>query len=299
MPRIESQRSQGSQGSGNNETDPFRSRAYAVTINNPTPQDIARWIILGDQPGVLKIIGSIEIAPTTGTRHIQGFVRFRNQKLRRVLMAFMRRQFNASGARGSDKQNYVYCTKENVPFVCKGFQEEVTENYTFALAEPYPWQSEVIELAEGRADDRSVYWIWEDEGNVGKTALQKHLVMNHGAIMLSGKGADMKYGVSMYIQKQKKYPTLILINIPRSVDNKYVSFTGIEEVKDMMFFSGKYETSMVCGPNPHVICFANRSPPIDELSGDRWRIAEVINRQLQWEYEGEQDGTVASFNYVQ
>ena len=67
---------------------------------------------------------------------------------------------------------------------------------------------------------------------------------------------------------------MIIIDIPRS-KSEFVSYSGIEEIKDMFFFCGKYESSMVCGENPHVIVFSNTEPDYDKLSSDRWSIVNV------------------------
>ncbi len=55
----------------------------------------------------------------------------------------------------------------------------------------------------------------------------------------------------------------------------YVSYQALEEIKDGIFFSGKYEGGMKIFNSPHVICFANFSPAEHKLSGDRWVVEEV------------------------
>ena len=64
-------------------------------------------------------------------------------------------------------------------------------------------------------------------------------------------------------------------NIHRKFVRLYLSWCGIEEIKDMFFYSGKYEGGMVCGENPHVIIFANEEPPLEKMSNDRWRVIEI------------------------
>ncbi len=91
---------------------------------------------------------------------------------------------------------------------------------------------------------------------------------------MSGKSADMKNGIVQYIQKNEETPDIVLINVPRS-SQEYVSYEGIESIKDMFFFSGKYEGGMVCGANPHVYIFANEPPPTEKLSADRWKIIMI------------------------
>lgn len=98
-------------------------------------------------------------------------------------------------------------------------------------------------------------------------------------MVVSGKGSDMKNGIIQYKEKNGCLPKIILINVPRtSID--FVSFTGIEEIKDMFFFSGKYEGGMVCGPSPHVYIFANNRPDTNKMSADRWNIQYIDAKRL-------------------
>lgn len=53
--------------------------------------------------------------------------------------------------------------------------------------DPYPWQHSVLDMVGNEPDERTIYWIYEEDGNSGKTTLAKHLVMKHDAIYCSGK----------------------------------------------------------------------------------------------------------------
>lgn len=93
-------------------------------------------------------------------------------------------------------------------------------------------------------------------------------------VTLSGKGTDMKNGIVQYKANTHVLPSVVLINIPRSKSG-FLSYTGMEEIKDMYFYSGKYEGGMVCGPNPHVFVFANCEPDYEKMSEDRWKVHEI------------------------
>ena len=123
-------------------------------------------------------------------------------------------------------------------------------------------------------NDRTIYWYW-GEGNLGKTSFCKYLTIHHEAIALGGKGADMRNGVVEYVKTNMITPELVLINIPRSFDTEYLSYEGIENIKDMYFYSGKYEGGMVCGNSPHLFVFANAPPDTRKLSNDRWEITHI------------------------
>lgn len=80
----------------------------------------------------------------------------------------------------------------------------------------------------------------------------------------------MKYAVSV----TNPPPKIVILDIPRDQYNK-ISYTGIEEVKNGLFFSGKYESKMHTQNQPHVICFANCRPRLDGVSPERWIIKNI------------------------
>jgi hypothetical protein len=137
----------------------------------------------------------------------------------------------------------------------------------------------LADIVSGQIHDRTIYWIWEEFGNTGKSAMVKHLVVQQGALLLGGKGADIKYMIATHVQKKKIYPRVILYDIPRTIKD-YVSYTSIEEVKNACFCSSKYESTMVVGNAPHFICMANFPPEEDKLSRDRWDIKEIIDKDF-------------------
>jgi len=76
------------------------------------------------------------------------------------------------------------------------------------------------------------------------------------------------------IASMKVKPKVVIIDIPRTSES-FVSYGGIEKIKDGCFFSGKYESGMVLYDNPHVICFANFPPVSETMSADRWHIVKI------------------------
>ena len=134
------------------------------------------------------------------------------------------------------------------------------------------YQQKILDILKKEPDERTIHWIAGSSGNEGKTTFCKYLVRFHNAIMLGGKSADMKNGIIEYKKTNGYTPELILINLPRSFNKDYLSYTGIEEVKDMLFYSGKYEGGMIDGNCPHLIIFSNQTPDAKLLSPDRWQI---------------------------
>ena len=119
-------------------------------------------------------------------------------------------------------------------------------------------------------NDRSIIWYVDKIGGRGKSVFTKYLVYTRNALLLSGKGADMKYCLKNYIDKTGE-PNVIVIDVPRSSLN-YISYTGIEEIKNGCFCSNKYESSMVLMNCPHIYVFANELPDYTQMSEDRWDV---------------------------
>ena len=240
------------------------------------PEDYAQ--ILNGLKKAEKIIAGEELCPTSGKPHLQGWLAFVSRNRPDVLG--LPKHIHWKKAKGSYEDNFNYCTKDG-----KVFFKGIDKPYVLDIV-LRPWQQRLYDILNGPVDDRKIYWIYEPIGGVGKTYFQKFVYMNiQDAVVLSGKGTDMKNGVLQYSEKQKRLPKTVLIDIPRSTDPQFVSYTGLEEVKNMFFFSGKYEGGMVCGPPPHMMIFANVPPDASKFSCDRWVVFEICGDLVQKKLE--------------
>lgn len=221
--------------------------------------NICRYAIVGKEVGA------------SGTPHLQGYLEFKTKK--RPLSVFKNKRVHWEKSKGSKEDNIAYCSKEDPePWIHGGPKPlkklACEDNF-------HGWQKEIIKIITEEPNDRDIYWFRGKEGSEGKTTFGKYLVRKHGAIILGGKSADMKNGIIEYKKTNGNTPELIVLNIPKSFDSSYLSYTGIEEVKDMLFYSGKYEGGMVDGDNPHLIVFSNIFPDIRKCSLDRWQIYDI------------------------
>lgn len=144
------------------------------------------------------------------------------------------------------------------------------------LIEPtYQWEKDILEIIKEDPDDRLIYWYWSEKGNIGKTAFCKYLHAKHGATPLHGKGADVRNGAVNFFKMYGATPELVVYPIPRSYDTDFISYEGLESIKDMFFYSGKYEGGVICGNPPHLFVFANTPPNEAKMSADRWRVVQI------------------------
>jgi len=65
------------------------------------------------------------------------------------------------------------------------------------LTELRPWQASIVEIATGEIDPRTVYWIYDPNGNTGKTQLCKYMVVKHDAMVATnGSIRDILYMIA-------------------------------------------------------------------------------------------------------
>lgn len=222
---------------------------------------------------VEKWIFGREVCPTTGGLHLQGFIEFEEKNRWSALK--LPKGIWWGKCKGTAAQNLKYCSKDGDYDASITMPRPLVRMTKDMLR---PWQSAIADLFVKPEDPlfgRSIYWFWEPDGNIGKSILATYFADNTKDIMVSGKANDMKFGVTSYVQKNEEGPDLIIVDIPRSIEQRFVSFTGIEEIKNGLFFNGKYESAMVRYNRPHVVCFANCPPDISQCSLDRWHIHNV------------------------
>lgn len=234
-------------------------------------QDISREDILFNFQNVLKheckwFIFQEETGES-GTEHLQGTLCLQ-KKQRLTELKKLNRRINWQPTR-SVKASIEYCTKYETR---SGdiYYHGIDLPEKIDLCTPYGWQLEVLKIIQQKPDNRSIYWFWEPNGGVGKTELAKYLVVKHNALMLTGKSQDMYHMISKFPKKRK----LILCDVPKS-SMEYINYSAIEQIKNGLIFSGKYEGTQLVFNSPHVFVFANEEPDYEAMSRDRWKVKRI------------------------
>lgn len=253
------------------------SKHWCFTLNNYTEEDI-KVLEATDSSIVPRYVFQKEVGEN-GTKHLQGYINFQTKKRP---IGFFKKQFSNLPhweKTRNVKASINYCQKDDT-------REENTEIYLRGIIPKYKiniklymWETELVEVLKKEPDDRKIHYVIGRKGNNGKTTFAKYIYLNFPkVVVLGGKKSDMKNGIIAYQDKNDCLPRIVIINLPRSLQ-EYTSYGGIEEIKDMFFFSGKYEGGMVCGPNPHVIIFSNCEPRWDKMSPDRWVCYEIMGEK--------------------
>lgn len=133
----------------------------------------------------------------------------------------------------------------------------------------HPWQQNVLEYVSSPPHGRDILWYYDAVGNKGKTYMSKHLVDAYGAFYCNGgKGADLVYAYSGQ--------PVIIFDYVRDA-SEYVNYGVIEQIKNGILFSSKYESGMKRFNTPHIIVMANFLPLSTKWSRDRYNVFKITD----------------------
>lgn len=244
------------------------SKRWCFTLNNYTEENVGSIISFMEKWSRYGCFGKEN--SEKGTIHLQGYVELKIKDRPFNKKYELSKKIHWEKSKGTKLENRHYCKKEEIWFF------EYPKKYEVKIEKFYEWEEILLKTLKKAPDDRTIHWCWEPAGNRGKTVFQKYYYMNgkKRTIALSGKTGDMKNGVLTYLENTGFLPEVVFINIPK-VKGNHCNIAAIEEIKDMFFYSGKYEGGMICGANPHVVIFANEEPPEGVLSEDRLNVIYI------------------------
>lgn len=107
----------------------------------------------------------------------------------------------------------------------------------------------------------SAVWQIEKGESTGYVHCQLTLTLN-------GKKADMAHALRDDIR-------VVCIDLARTSES-YAPYEAIEQIKNGLIFSGKYDSRTKVFNPPHVFVFANFPPDQAKLSADRWHIVHIV-----------------------
>jgi len=252
-------------------TNQIKARAWSITQNNYS-QTHHNIFLQETKDCKYWIIGK-EVAPTTGTQHLQVYLYYKNARsLEDMKKTFP--QAHIEKAKGTPEQNKVYCSKEH-DFETNFIIEEPVK--TIKEEQLYDWQKKVEDFCNNEPDDRTIYWIHEPIGKTGKSSFCKYMKVkyeNKVCITTSAKSNDILTSVETY------YKTYIF-DFTRSQEG-FEPFNAIEQIKNGLITDGKLKKKSRClvFNSPNIICFSNFIPNYHKLSLDRWKIYKIINNDL-------------------
>lgn len=214
----------------------------------------------------------------SGTPHLQGYLKFKKKE--RPSEIFKDYQIWWQKAKGNIEENWHYCSKsvkqEEVITFIYGYKPKKELKIIKDLR---PWQEKLESILLEDPDDRGIIWVYEETGNVGKSAFSKYMVVKHEALYITeGKKSDIINIVYNYVLNQDL--DIMILDVPRDNGNN-ISYKSLEEVKNGLICNTKYETGNKVINSPNIIVFSNSPPQINKMSMDRWQIYKIKNNKLK------------------
>lgn len=144
----------------------------------------------------------------------------------------------------------------------------------------WPWQQFIKESIEKPPDDRTILWIYDPQGNSGKSKLAKYLQFHHDVLTLQyGESKDL-----LNIVYQNAHKPAYMFDLTRMKPKLYSTndlYATIESIKNGYFINTKYQTGTMMMNPPHVVCLSNQLPKWGDLSKDRWQVYMMtIDKEL-------------------
>lgn len=133
----------------------------------------------------------------------------------------------------------------------------------------YVWQGELYRILSRRPDGRKIYFVVDQSGDKGKSwfALYTCDKKENVQVMKPGKKADMSHALNQDTR-------ILFVDIPKC-KSEYLQYDFLEEVKDGLVFSSKYESHMMRMHPCHVVVLMNEMPNEEKLSRDRYIIWQI------------------------
>jgi hypothetical protein len=249
---------------------PIQCYRWCFTLNNYLEEDILMLRLKLNR--LCKKYVFQEETGEEGTRHLQGSISLKT-KQRLSNMKEIDNRMHWEATRNVTCAD-AYCCKEETRSgeVYKWERVKLFKRTSTKFDNLKP-RKDIMKIVSKEPDNRTINWIWSEKGKVGKTSTASFLERNYeGVCVANGKGADIKMSVINHLETNDL--DVLIVNVPRQ-NQGYVNYGVLEEIKDGLIYSGKYEGGFANIEYPHVIVLANFEPELDMMSEDRWNVVNV------------------------
>ena len=190
---------------------PSPARHWCFTLNNHNNEDIK--LISSNSSKIKRFVFQEEIGEN-GTPHLQGYLELKGKKKRfNYVKSILGPRAHIEVVNNINAQIAYCCKDETRSGDVYTNIESCKRIKVLDIDQLYPWENKLLEIIEAPPQDRIIHWIYDKEGNSGKSVFCKFLCVRHNAFMISNKSTDMKAGVTAAIGKGLPVK-LILVDIP-------------------------------------------------------------------------------------
>lgn len=188
-----------------------------------------------------------------------------------------------------NRNNNFYVLKEDTriegPFIVGKKEEEVYIPRQFRDIELYPWQQQIIDSISV-FETRTINYIYDEKGNLGKSTLASIATLKYGGINLPPLN-DVKEIMGLLcnicMDKNLRNPGIVFIDMPRAMKKEHLNnmYSSIELVKTGMLYDTRYHYKSWWIDSPQIWVFSNKLPELTFMSLDRWAFWKVEDKQLR------------------
>jgi len=130
------------------------------------------------------------------------------------------------------------------------------------------FQKEILSLVLTQ-DDRTILWIYNPEGNIGKSWLQDYMYVRHNACLI-------ELGDSRDIFENYDDEDIGIVNIVSSERVKRDTYAVLEKFRDGTINKTKWHSKSYKRSPVKICVLSNEMPDTDSVKEDRWLIVKVI-----------------------
>lgn len=277
---MSSDSSNSSKGEGNTKTSPSKKQdspkiRWSFTYHYKEESEIEELDSMISSISSKYLFG-LEMGKSGETPHCQGYFELKKKQRFKAVKEALFPSIHLEPSKCSRSVNVDYCVKECGRLYGNLAPEKIWEELPSKELE---YLVPLMKNYDTYKGDRKIHVVVDYKGGIGKTEFARWAVLNlPDTIVSGGKASDMKNQIVEYKKLNGRCPKYIIMDIPRSCLN-YISYTGVEEIKNMLFYSGKYEGGMVVGNKPFVLMLMNEWPEVAKLSEDRWEIRDFGNKE--------------------
>lgn len=252
----------------------FCAFRWCFTLNNYTENEYNDILKYSSNSSKIYIIGK-EIGENN-TPHLQGYINLKT-KSRLTALKKLNKRIHWEKVKGSEEQNLAYCSKDG-NFITNAALEQPLK----IINNLWEWQYEMEQILLKEPNDRIVNWISDDIGCTGKTQFLKYMVHKHKCIFTNG---GKRNDIMNLLYNQRKYlksanPAIIIWNLPRDINQDFISYEAIENIKDGLICNNKFECGSFIMNSPNILIMSNQYPTFNKLTKDRWNIYNINNKML-------------------
>jgi len=256
-----------------------KKNRWCFTFNNYTEDDYGEVVKVVKDLCKQYIIGR-EVGEEKNTPHLQGFIILKVAVRFTALKKLFNNTIHWEIAKGNNDSQYIYCSKEGNFIVSEGWEAPIKklEKCNIKVIDNLrPFQNELKDYLLNTEAEGKIIWIYDEEGQMGKTEFIKYMFKNFKIpFSYGGKCSDiinLVFNNRDYFECTEK--PAICYNFGRETKNNEISYKSMEQVADGCISNTKFEAGCFICNKVNVCVMANCLPLKGKLTQSRWIIKTI------------------------